>query len=358
MMNTSPNNTINSGLLPPRMRYFDIARGIAMICIILGHLSIRGINRVVFTFHVPIFFLISGYFINAQSSFFDFVKKKLHTLIVPYYVTCLAIIVFSVVLNKLIFHGGSSKQIAMGWLWASLYGAGDNYTEPFQVKAIGAIWFLWATFWASLFLRLTLRLKPGHRLFTVIVLFAIGYWSRKLFWFPLSIQAGCCATAYMYLGYLCRLALPRLRELPMEVKAVWTVISLLVWFSFIHDFRSFWLVHCDFGRGVIDFFGSLCACYAIILLSHWIEKSAPTFITHSLSYIGKYSLFILCAHIVELNLFHWILLFNRITACGYSSALAYAVIIVCKLLWAVGLTILCSKWKLIRRLFGMQPNII
>ena len=45
-----------------RLQYIDIAKGIAMICIILGHMGNANINRVVFTFHVPIFFLYNRVF--------------------------------------------------------------------------------------------------------------------------------------------------------------------------------------------------------------------------------------------------------------------------------------------------------
>lgn len=38
----------------------DITKGIAMLFIIAGHLGIDIINRFVFTFHVPLFFLLSG----------------------------------------------------------------------------------------------------------------------------------------------------------------------------------------------------------------------------------------------------------------------------------------------------------
>ena len=47
-----------------RIEFIDIAKGIAIICIILGHLGSNQINRIVFTFHVPIFFIITGYFTN------------------------------------------------------------------------------------------------------------------------------------------------------------------------------------------------------------------------------------------------------------------------------------------------------
>ena len=51
-----------------RKQFLDVARGLAIICIVLGNLGQGSIHRVVFTFHVPIFFLISGYFISAESS--------------------------------------------------------------------------------------------------------------------------------------------------------------------------------------------------------------------------------------------------------------------------------------------------
>ena len=49
-----------------RNKMLDIAKGIAMISIILGHLSVWRINCVVFTYHIPIFYLITGYFLFLQ----------------------------------------------------------------------------------------------------------------------------------------------------------------------------------------------------------------------------------------------------------------------------------------------------
>ena len=84
---------MNAGKEKNRVQYFDIARGIAMICIILGHLNNSLINRVVFTFHVPIFFFITGYFMNSKCGIKDYARNKLRTLIVPYIVTCIVIII-------------------------------------------------------------------------------------------------------------------------------------------------------------------------------------------------------------------------------------------------------------------------
>lgn len=76
-----------------RLQYIDIAKGIAMICIILGHLGNASINRIVFTFHVPIFFFITGYFTNKKRDLNGFIKNKAKTLLVPYIITSIVIII-------------------------------------------------------------------------------------------------------------------------------------------------------------------------------------------------------------------------------------------------------------------------
>lgn len=40
-----------------------------MLCIIAGHFGIVSAERFVFTFHVPLFFLLSGYFLSTKVSF-------------------------------------------------------------------------------------------------------------------------------------------------------------------------------------------------------------------------------------------------------------------------------------------------
>ena len=190
------------------------------------------------------------------------------------------------------------------WCYAALYGAGDTYTEPFWIPGIGAIWFLWATFWGSIFLRISFKFDKYIRLLFIVGLFAVGYFSRRIFWFPFSIQAGACATMFIYMGYLWRGAKTKISELPKEVKIFSVLFALLTWISFIKNFQSFWLVHCDIGRGIIDIFGCICACVIVILISKMIECKMK-YIGGSLAYLGRDSLLILCVHIVELDLLPW-----------------------------------------------------
>lgn len=344
-----------------RLRFVDIAKGISIICIILGHLGIHNITRVVFTFHVPIFFLITGYFVSTKESVRDFAIKKARTLLVPYWITSLVMIAIGAGIG---LRDGKVLHNVKVWTYAALYASGGRYDKPFYIKEIGAIWFLWASFWGCLFLRATLELEARWRIAVIAALFVFGYYSRNLFWFPLSIQAGACAAAFMYLGYLFREEEGTLSGLSTETRVFGTLAALCTWVMFIKDFQAFWLVNCDFGRGIVDIFGCICSCYVVLLGSYFLERKeqagaagrtvagrAAAGLVGGLAYIGKYSLLVLCIHIVELNFLPWFNLFKKY---GMPAGFHQPARIAGKMCLDLGGAYLLSKSGAVRKLFGYK----
>lgn len=363
-----------------RLRFVDIAKGISIICIILGHLGIHNITRVVFTFHVPIFFLITGYFVSRKEGVRDFAMKKARTLLVPYFVTSLVMIAVAAGLG---LRDGGVLHNVKEWTYAALYASGGRYDKPFYIKEIGAIWFLWASFWGCLFLRAALELEARQRIAMIAALFAFGYYSRALCWFPLSVQAGACAAAFMYLGHLFRVEEGVLRGLSTETRVFGTLAALGTWVMFIKDFQAFWLVNCDFGRGIVDIFGCICACYIVLLGAYFLDRwgqagsagagavgdaggsaaaggcgavscaggGIAARLAGGLAYIGKYSLLVLCIHIVELNFLPWIAIFQEH---GMPAALQQPARIAGKLCLDLGGAYLLSKSGAVRKLFGYK----
>lgn len=333
-----------------RLRYVDIAKGIAMICIILGHLGNSYINRVVFTFHVPLFFFITGFFTNSKRPTKEFIKVKFRTLIVPYMLTCIVIILLGT-LEGLI--SGDAISVFMRWSYASLYGAGDSYTTPFYIPAIGALWFLLATFWGSCFLRISLNFNKYGRIAFIACLFVVGYFSRVICWFPFSLQAGACATLFMYMGLLLKDSKEALTHVPKEAKCFGIVIAVVTWIMFVKDFQSFWLVHCDIGRGIVDIFGCVCACSVVILISKVIDLKTR-YVGGFLSYFGKYSLLVLSVHIIELNLFPWWSLARKLVQYGMPESCQLLFIIIAKLTADLTCAYVLSKISFVKRLYGIK----
>lgn len=194
------------------------------------------------------------------------------------------------------------------------------------------------------------------RIALIIVLFLAGYFSRLLFWFPFSIQAGACATFFMYVGYIGRMIENNVKELPIEAKRVSLVFAMVTWFCFMRDFQSFWLVHCDVGRGVVDIFGSICGCISVIFISKVISCKLKI-ISRVLAYVGRYSLLVLCTHIVELHFFPWEEMAARIIAMGMPESYKILYIIVGKLILDLGCACFISKIAWLRRMFGYKSDL-
>lgn len=71
-----------------RIEWIDILRGAMMFLVVCGHaLTHKGIVQYIFSFHMPVFFIISGmtFSFNKEWDFVKYVKKKAKGLIIPYF---------------------------------------------------------------------------------------------------------------------------------------------------------------------------------------------------------------------------------------------------------------------------------
>ena len=240
------------------------------------------------------------------------------------------------------------------WLLASLYGAGDSLTHYISMPGIGAVWFLWALFFAELMMQGVLRLREGWRFPVILLIFAFGYLTRKTFWLPLSFQSGCCALLFLYFGKLLHDERQNISQLHRETKAVVVISSFVVWFFFIRDFQSFWLVKSDVGRGAVDIFGSLCACLCLMVISKVLCKQ-PWKIVNGFAFLGQYSIMMLSAHLVELNTLYGQFI-RVLTKIGVPSNLMLYGLIVIKLIWAIFWTVIGAHWSVTRWIFGIEKR--
>lgn len=81
--------------LPARIGWIDTAKGIGLLCVILGHLHIPLVDTWVYFFHIPLFFFLSGcVFSGRKYDFSTFLKKKATSLVIPYFVLGSAIYLF------------------------------------------------------------------------------------------------------------------------------------------------------------------------------------------------------------------------------------------------------------------------
>lgn len=306
-----------------RIGYLDVAKGIAIICVIIGHYDYRPlVQNIIFSFHMPIFFLLSGYFFK-NISWIDLIKKKSKQLIIPYILTSFGV-VFSSIIWDMCFNVNNVKLNILRWISASLYGSGNTYDTPYYIPQIGAIWFLLALFFSLLILKFVIKHKYAYLEIGVIAL--IGYYSSKLLWLPFSIQSAMVAAVYVYIGYI-------LKSHKVLHSNMWkeTILSAIIWGMYlVKGGGHLYLVTNYFQYGLIDIAASICACFVVIYISEIISK--VNLFNKVLCFIGRNSLIILCFHLVELNTFRWDIIGNFLESNGIA---AFYVILTFKFLWAI-----------------------
>lgn len=305
-----------------RLEFLDVAKGIGMLCVILGHLSMNRINTVVFTFHMPLFFLIGGYLFKPQESKLLF-KKKFKQLLYPYYFTCLCIVGLSILKNIVLRRYDSLLPDLFDWIYAALYASGNNYSKPFYIKSIGAIWFLWAMFLCVLIYNTIVDKK--YKWIWVGIIAAIGFISSKLVWLPLSVQSAMFALIFFYIGHLAKE-----KNVLGHITKKKAFTALVVWLVCMYITKGkFYLVGNYSLNLLIDILGALAGSYVVIFVSIIIEKIDV--FKRLFVFWGRNSLVMLCAHIVELTFIPW----NRIW--GIVGIQNIVLVVICttlaKLIW-------------------------
>lgn len=191
-----------------RIRSLDIAKGMGLILVVFGHLFSYGgkISNAIFSFHMPLFFFISGLLSNYQKSegLSDYIKKKVKGLLVPYAIFC--------IIGALVDLIVPSWRSCLGWttLWEVLYLAGPESLH------VGQIWFLICLFWVELagyFIDRFCRNDPWLTLLILLASFCLGsniqFINQLLSIFPfnrlpLKLDSALMAIPLFYIGHLLR----------------------------------------------------------------------------------------------------------------------------------------------------------
>lgn len=78
-----------------RDRRYDCLRGILILLVVIGHSGTDTLHDIIFLFHMPLFFILSGFFLQIEKLISRlYLKNKTVTLLVPYFVYLLLDLLF------------------------------------------------------------------------------------------------------------------------------------------------------------------------------------------------------------------------------------------------------------------------
>jgi len=137
-----------------RIQWIDVGKGLGLLLVISGHLVKIGSSLAIwiFSFHIPLFFFLSGYVskITENDGKYSF-KKILVSLIVPYFIFCLIGLIVSMIIPA--WRPSSAGKI----IYEVFYKV-----DPESLH-VGQIWFLFCLAVVEVFFLLFLKLKIRNR---------------------------------------------------------------------------------------------------------------------------------------------------------------------------------------------------
>lgn len=267
--------------------WVDNVKVIACILVVLGHFSqsmtqanilsandlYLWFNQTIYYFHVPLFFICSGYLyqklsvVNGVHSWGRNIRKKLLVLGVPYFTFS-----FATWILKTLFSSAVNNQIG---------GLGDTLflhpTSPY--------WYLYALF----FLFLITPTFPKRSMAMIGLLIALAFKALGIFGGGYGVQAisyilsneiwfviGMCLSVFEFKRYL-----KKSRIIPIAVGVTFLVLSI-------------WIYIAGIEHGVVSFLLGLLACCSIVMLIEQIYENGKQSIMFGI--LAKYTMPIFLMH--------------------------------------------------------------
>ena len=273
---------------------FDIMKGIGILLVLLGHVwGIPHTNHVITSFHMPLFFIIAGYFSHSfkdyeVASIPSVIAKYARRLVPPFVVTTIITAVFFAALAVVKGDWNPVITQCLALLWADVC----VLPTPWGGVSIGVVWFLLALFWAKTFLLLFSRWER----WVLPISIALSIMALLLHYvFPYSVwclSLGLIAFPFVAIGWWVRR-----HSLPWWVYA----ICIVCWIAAI-AYSSLDMYEYTLGCYPLDVIGACGGTLCVYWLSKGINmaKGWGQWIPATFAYLGRISLAIMCVHCFEI----------------------------------------------------------
>jgi fucose 4-O-acetylase-like acetyltransferase len=285
-----------------RETWADIAKAIGILGVVLGHAGVPSIAKYMYWFHMPFFFLMSGYFFKPLSSWKQFPAwgwKKTKQLLIPY--ICFFMFIMMI---RMIFHpppGGITIYTIKQELLSMLYGG------KILRSYYGVFWFITTLYLTQMIFQcFHLSMKKPKQIIAISIgcyllahLISVYFYQMKkdIISIPWNADVTFIAIFYFMIGFYMKRYIQRLRNSKLQQWAIFTLAGSLIlmdingWISYGLNLKN-----SNYQHFLLDILIPLVFSFVVIILAIWMEK-IPTLIREWFEKIGQESLVIMYLHI-------------------------------------------------------------
>lgn len=322
-----------------RTGWIDICKAVAIYCMVLGHTGTSdNISYFIHVFHMPVFFMLSGYCFNESknSDLWELTKKRFKTLLIPYFVFGIGLfLLWDAVLY--IMHRNSEIRSIQNLLISILWSNAN-------ASAFGVIqWFLPCLFFVEILFACLVKICKG-KIFAIgggIILISVIAYLLPNFKFRLPWALDCALMAILFygLGWMARkLQLAELfkfikKHLLASTIAAITLSVVLLPLVFLNGEVNMRTI--TYGNYFLYVFNAIAYSVVLIIISMIIEEAvAGKKLGNLLDWIGRNTLVVLllnstCVRAYEVVFGKFLYKLDNVAAYGINAVVAILITVFC-----------------------------
>lgn len=280
-----------------RLDEIDILKSIGIILMIMGHIGFGGVfDYYIHSFHMPMFFLISGFlYKRTDMSFGDFFRKKSKSLIIPYlFFSCFHYIIW------IFIH--IMKNPSGGGLLLPLRSIIFINTDGMPIA--GALWFLTALFFCECIYYFIDKIKVRNiKIVVIIIITLLGYIIPFYFRLPFALDVSLIGIGLFEIGIIFKNKYST-RINHLNVFVMFIIGSLL---EFVNGYVN--MREGTYSNILLFFIVSCLITYSLFYFCSVINSKFHNFMTEELKFIGRNSIVYVCLNQIVLLILNKISLY-------------------------------------------------
>lgn len=278
-----------------RQPAIDIMKAIGIFLVIIGHHSSGIFNNYIYSFHMPMFFIIAGYLWHEKDILVS-LKQDVVRIMIPYFAY------FAICIGVGYIYAGISISRMMQDIMMISWGSCHKIAIcGHHIQGVGVLWFLPALFVCkNVFNAIWIYWKrllgdkaclPKY--ICILVLMIIGGFVHRFFFpLPFALTTGLNALGFFAIGQLMRFWLKDISLLD-HIAWFYKWLILIVWLS-LGCFVRNGMASCEYYHFPLNYVTGICGTISCYYFACWLKNIR--YINVALQIIGQYTMSILIIH--------------------------------------------------------------